>query len=75
MGIMRTVRDNIPKASLISLYKTVVEPYIKYCNTIWDTCNSSLIDRPHALQNRAAKTVANVKCEGTDHAKLLKELD
>ena len=28
-----------------------------------------------ALQNSAARTVANVKYEGTDHAKLLKELD
>ena len=52
-----------------------MEPYFRYCNTTWGTCSSSLPDRLQALQNRAAKTVANVKYEGTDHAKLLKELD
>ena len=52
-----------------------MEPYFRYCNSTWGTCNRSLRDRLQALQNRAARTVANVKFEGTDHAKLLKELD
>ena len=56
-------------------YKTLVEPYFRYCNTTWGTCNSYLLDKLKALQDRAARTVANVKYEGTDHAKLLKKLD
>ena len=66
---------DIPKTVLISLYKTLVEPYFRYCNTTWGTCNSSLLDRLQALQNRAVGTVANVKCEDANQAKLLKELD
>ena len=57
------------------LYKTPVEPYFRYCNTTWGTCNSSSLDRLQVLQKRASRTVAGVKYEGTDHAKLLKELD
>ena len=75
IGIMRRMRDDIPKRSLILLYKTLVKPSFRYCNTTWGTCNSSLFDRLQALQNRAVRTVANVKYEGSDHAKLLKELD
>ena len=75
IGIMRRERGDIPKTSLILLYKTLVEPYLGYCNTTWGTCSSSLLDKLQALQNRAARTVANVKYEGTYHARLLKELD
>ena len=50
-----------------------MEPYFGY--TTWGTCNSSLLLRLQALQNRAKGTVTNVKYEDTDHAKLLKELD
>ena len=52
-----------------------MELYFRYCNTTWGTCNSSLLDRLQALQNRAARTMANVKYEGTDQARLLKDLD
>ena len=38
-------------------------------------CNGSLLGSLHALQNRAARTVANVKYECTDHTKLLNEFD
>ena len=45
IGIMRRVRGDIPKTSLTLLYKTLVEPYFRYCNTTWGTCNSSSLDR------------------------------
>ena len=61
--------------SLISLHRTLVEPYTRYCNTTWGRCNTSLLDTLQTLQNRAARIIANVKYENTDHAKLLKVLD
>ena len=74
-GILRRVKGDNPKRSLTLLYKTLVEPYLSYYNKTWGTCSSSSLDRLQALQNRAVRTVANFKYEGTDHAKLLKELD
>ena len=44
-------------------------------NTTWGGCNTSLLDTFQTLQNRAARVIANVKYENTDHAKLLKDLD
>ena len=36
LGIMKRVRNDIPKESLIALYRTMVEPYLRYCNNIWE---------------------------------------
>ena len=72
---MKRVRRDVPTECLISLYRTLIEPYIRYCNTTWGGCNTSLLDTLQTLQNRAARVIANVKYENTDHAKLLKDLD
>ena len=73
--MMKRVRRDVSTECLISLYRTLVEPYIRYCNTTWGGCNTSLLDTLQTLQNRAARVIANVKYENTDHAKLLKDLD
>ena len=75
IGMMKRVRRDVSTECLISLYRTLVEPYIRYCNTTWGGCNASLLDTLQTLQNRAARVIANVKYENTDHAKLLKDLD
>ena len=74
-GMMKRVRRDVPTECLISLYRTLVEPYIRYCNTTWGGYNISLLDTLQTLQNRAARVIANVKYENTNHAKLLKDLD
>ena len=75
IGMMKRVRRDVSTECLISLYRTLVEPYIRYCDTTWGGCNTSLLDTLQTLQNRAARVIANVKYENTDHAKLLKDLD
>ena len=44
IGKMKRVRRNVPTKCLISLYRTLVEPYIRYYNTTWGGCNTSLLD-------------------------------
>ena len=34
VGMMKRIRDPIPKDSLITLCKSSVEPYFRYCNTV-----------------------------------------
>ena len=65
IGMMKRVRRDVPTECLISLYRTLVEPYIRYCNTTWGGCNTSLLDTLQTLQNRAARVIANVKYENT----------
>ena len=63
------------KESLTLLYKTLVEPYFRYCGSAWGKCGTSLIDKLQTLQNRAARAVSKVKFDETDHEQLLKSLE
>ena len=64
----------IPKQSLVTLYRTLVEPYLRYGNSIWGHCGKTRIRKLQTLQNRAARIVAGKPFEETDHVLLLKEL-
>ena len=75
VGMTKRVQDSIPKDSLITLYKSLVEPYFRYCNTVWGPCGNFYIDKLQTLQNRAARIVTRVSYEDADHAVLLRELE
>ena len=49
----------------------MIEPYFRYCNIVWGQCNETLLDRLQALQNRAARVIANISYEAADHNSLL----
>ena len=71
---MKHVKTCVPKHSLIMLYKTLVEPYLRYCNTSWGKCGHLLSNKLQALQNRAATVVMGIKYEEADHNLILKSL-
>ena len=64
----------IPTGSYIQLYKSLVEPYFSYGNTIWGLCNDNLIDKLQLLQNRVARIITDTSCGSADHPLLLTEL-
>ena len=74
IGVIKHVRDSVPKESLTMLCKTLVESYFSYCSSAWGKCGASLIDKLQTLQNRAARDVSKVKFDETDHEQLLKSL-
>ena len=39
IGMMKRVKRDVPSEYLISLYGTLSEPCIRYCNTTWGGCN------------------------------------
>ena len=76
LGIMKRVRNDIPKESLIALYRTMVEPYLRYCNNIWgNAVPCMLAGKLQTLQNRAARIITNATYDNTDNAKLLRQLN
>ena len=75
LGIMKRVRNDIHKESLIAVYRTMVEPYLRYCNNIWGKCSAKLIGKLQTLQNRAARIITNATCDNTDNAKLQRQLN
>ena len=64
----------VPLESLVLQYKTLTEPYFRYCNTVWGYCNETLLDKLQVLQNKVARVIKGSKFLQTNHPVLLKEL-
>ena len=71
VGIYKRTRSFLPKHSLLKLYRSMIEPYFRYCKIVWGQCNKTLLDRLQTLQNRAARVLANVSYKAADHNSLL----
>ena len=41
------------------MYRSIVEPYLRYCCTVWGCCTEADLKRLQILQNRAARIVTN----------------
>ena len=55
-------------ATSIALYKSLVEPYFRYCNAIWGQCGKSYINKLQTFHNRAARIVTRGSYEDAYHA-------
>ena len=75
IGILRRPGNTVPQHSLITLYKTLIEPYFRCCSIVWGYCNDSLIKKLQTLQNRAVRIVTLSKYETANHPQLLKDLE
>ena len=74
IGTLKRMRLTVSRESLVLLYKTLIEPYVRYCNNVWGYCNETLLDKLQVLQNKAARVIKGSKFESTNHPVLLKEL-
>ena len=71
IGILKHIRHFIPKASLLLLYHTLLEPCFKYCSIVWGQCSETLKDKLQTHQNKAARAIAKVRYDEANHSKLL----
>src|SRR5271170_6699147 len=58
LGIMCRVRDYISCNTMLTLYNTLIYPYLVYCNIIWGTANKTVLDKLFLLQKRAIRICA-----------------
>ena len=65
IGMLKYSKRYLPKESLIMLYRSLVEPYVRYCCPVWGSCGASALDKLQKLQNRAARIVANSPCDAS----------
>ena len=66
--------NDIPLGSLVTLYLTLIQPYFRYCNTVWGNCKQDLLNKLQTLQNRAARIVTRIRYLDADHETILKKL-
>ena len=64
----------LPRKTLITLYQSLVESRLRYCNTVWGNCGLTLKNKLQSLQNRAARVVTQTKCGCIEPDQLLKNL-
>ena len=74
-GVMKHIKSCVPKESLIMVYQTLVEPYFRYCNTVWENCGQTLLNKLQAFQNRAARVVNGVSFDKAEQNSLLRSLE
>ena len=68
------MRKTLPTESLCMLYKTLIEPHIRYCSIVWGNCGEALKDKLQILQNRAARIITRTTYDTANHFALLRQL-
>ena len=51
----------LPRRSLLTLYHSLVESRLTYCNTVWGNCDNRQKTIIQQLQNKAARIVTQIK--------------
>ena len=41
IGALRRIKPFVPLCTLVTLYRSLIEPYFDYCSPLWDTCGIS----------------------------------
>ena len=55
IGALRRIKPFVPHCTLVTLYRSLIQPHFDYCSPLWDTCGKQLKDKLQKIQNRAWK--------------------
>lgn len=61
LGIITRARRTFDKNILMTLYHTMIQPYLFYCHLIWGTTYKTYLDQLEKLQKRAVRTICNLR--------------
>ena len=61
IGVLKRIRQFVPQGFLVTLYKSLIQPYFHYCSPLWDTCDKTLRNKLQILQNRAARIIIETR--------------
>ena len=57
IGFLKHAKSFLPEETLRTMYTGIVEPYFRYCCSVWGCCGVTEINQLQKLQNRAARIV------------------
>ena len=55
IGALRQIRPFVPYYTLLSIYKSLLQPHFDSCSVVWGNCSKTLWDKLQKLQNRVAR--------------------
>ena len=58
---MRRAKHKINKCTLITLYYSLIYPYLIYCNSVWGNAGVTFISKLHRIQKSAVRIIFNLK--------------
>ena len=64
-GMLKYSRKYLPLLTMQCMYKSLVEPYFRYCCLVWESCGSTPINELQKLQNLAARIVTNSRYDAS----------
>ena len=59
LGFLKYAKKLLPQETLSHIYRDIVEPYFRYCRSVWGSCGETRLLTLQKLQNRAARIVTN----------------
>ena len=65
IGMLKYSKKYLPLLTIQCMYKSLVEPYFRYCCPVWGSCGSTAINELQKLQNRAARIVTNSRYDAS----------
>ena len=74
IGMLRRIRQFVPKSTLLRICNAIVLSHFDYCSLVWDNCCEYLTDKLQKLQNRAARIITG-KTYDVSSDDVLKELN
>ena len=60
-GIIFKVRHSLNKNTVLLLYRSLIQPYLDYCNIIWATGHSNNLERLFRKQKKALRAITFTK--------------
>ena len=59
IGMPRLAKRYLPLETVQMMFRSLIEPYFRYCCPIWGSASSTDLQRLQKLQNRAARSVTD----------------
>ena len=75
IGSIKRVRTFLPRISLLTLYRTLIEPYLRYCSTVWGQCSHTLKEKLQSSQNKVARAIAFWRYDEANHRNILNDFE
>ena len=61
IGIILKLRHNLSSSTLLMLYRTLIQPYCKYCNVVWAAGSSHSLQILFKTQKKAVRAIVFAK--------------
>ena len=58
IGVMSKLKHCLPKSILLTIYNSLILPYLSYNTIVWGACSKYLLERINLLQKRAVRIIS-----------------